>query len=154
MEQATRLHCRYSPRFCGLTTNPSPLIVLGAGASFRSGVPTAAEAVKRIARLVYAERELKNARPPERVKPSEYESWLQGFDWFLPGPDRLAENFPAVVEHLLVPAEYRKRALLDLMRPVNGISSGYKVLADFVMRGLVKNRADHEFRHLPSGCRA
>ena len=120
------------------TDEPSPLIILGAGASFRSGVPTAAEAVKRIARQVYAERELRNARPPERVKPSEYESWLQGFDWFLPGPDRLAENFPAVVEHLLVPAEFRKRVLLDLMRPVNGISGGYKVLADFVMRGLVR----------------
>ena len=58
------------------TDEPSPLIVLGAGASFRSGVPTAAEAVKRIARQVFAERELKNARPPERVKPSKYESWL------------------------------------------------------------------------------
>ncbi len=117
--------------------DPSPLILLGAGASFRSGVPTAADAVKQIARLVYSERELKDARPPERVKPSEWESWLQGFDWFLPGADRLAENFPLVVEHLLVPAEFRKRVLLDLMRPVNGISAGYKLLADFVMRGLI-----------------
>jgi hypothetical protein len=117
---------------------PCPLILLGAGASFRSGVPTAAEAVKQIARLVYSERELKNSRPPERVKPSEWESWLQGFDWFVPGNDRLAENFPLVVEHLLVPAEFRKRVLLDLMRPVNGISAGYKILADFVLRGLIR----------------
>ena len=117
---------------------PCPLVLLGAGASFRSGVPTAADAVKQIARLVYSERELKNSRPPERVKPSEWESWLQSFDWFIPGADRLAENFPLVVEHLLVPAEFRKRVLLDLMRPVNGISAGYKILADFVMRGLVR----------------
>ncbi len=120
------------------TDDPCPLILLGAGASFRSGVPTAADAVKQIARLVYSERELKNERPPERVKPSEWESWLQDFDWFLPGADRLAENFPLVVEHLLVPAEFRKRVLLDLMRPANGISAGYKMLADFVMRGLVR----------------
>lgn len=117
---------------------PCPLILLGAGASFRSGVPTAADAVKQIARLVYAQRELKNSRPPERVKPSEWEAWLQTFNWFIPGPDRLAENFPLVVENLLVPAEFRKRVLLDLMRPVNGISAGYKVLADFVMRGLIQ----------------
>jgi len=117
---------------------PCPLILLGAGASFRSGVPTAADAVKQIARLVYSERELKGARPPERVKPSEWESWLQSFDWFIPGAGRLAENFPLVVEHLLTPAEFRRRVLLDLMRPVNGISSGYKVLADFVMRGLIR----------------
>jgi hypothetical protein len=120
------------------TDEPCPLILLGAGASFRSGVPTAADAVKQTARLVYSERELKSARPPERVKPSEWESWLQGFDWFLPGADRLAENFPLVVEHLLVPAEFRKRVLLDLMRPVNGISAGYKILADFVLRGLIR----------------
>jgi hypothetical protein len=117
---------------------PCPLILLGAGASFRSGVPTAADAVKQIARLVYSERVLQNTRPPERVKPSEWEAWLHGFDWFVPGIDRLAENFPLAVEHLLVPAEFRKRVLLDLMRPVNGISAGYKILADFVMRGLVR----------------
>src|SRR5215469_7277027 len=127
------------------TADCCPLILLGAGASFRSGVPTAADAVKQIARLVYSERELKNARPPERVKPSEWESWLQGFDWFIPGADRLAENFPAVVEHLLVPAEFRKRVLLDLMRPVHGISSGYKTLADFVMRGLVRTMLTTNF---------
>src|SRR5262245_29254263 len=45
------------------TDEPCPLMLLGAGASFRSGVPTAADAVKQIARLVYSERELKNARP-------------------------------------------------------------------------------------------
>ena len=106
------------------TDEPCPLILLGAGASFRSGVPTAADAVKQIARLVYSERELKGARPPERVKPSEWESWLQAFDWFIPGAGRVGENFPLVVEHLLTPAEFRKRLLLDLMRPVNGISSG------------------------------
>jgi hypothetical protein len=72
------------------------------------------------------------------VKPSEWESWLQGFEWFVPGADRLAENFPLAVEHLLVPAEFRKRVLLDLMRPANGISAGYKILADFVMRGLIR----------------
>ena len=124
---------------------PCPLILLGAGASFRSGVPTAADAVKQIARLVYSERELKNTRPPERVKPSEWESWLHGFDWFVPGSDRLAENFPLAVEHLLVPAEFRKRVLLDLMRPVNGISAGYKTLADFVMRGLVRTMLTTNF---------
>jgi len=95
--------------------DPCPLILLGAGASFRSGVPTATDAVKQIARLVYSEPELRDARPPERVKPSEWESWLQSFDWFLPGAHRLAENFPLVVQHLLVPAEFRKRVLLDLM---------------------------------------
>jgi hypothetical protein len=117
---------------------PCPLLLLGAGASFRSGVPTAADAMRQIARIFYSERVLRNSRPPERVKPSEWESWLQSLPWFIAGSDRLAENFPLAVEHLLVPAEFRKKIILDLMRPVNGISAGYKVLADFVMRGLVR----------------
>jgi hypothetical protein len=42
-----------------------PIFLLGAGASFRSGVPTAADAVKQIAKIVYAERKLQGVRPPE-----------------------------------------------------------------------------------------
>lgn len=120
------------------TEEPCPLLLLGAGASFRSGVPTAVEAVKQIARLVYARSELGEARPAERVKPSEWERWLQSFPWFIHGADRLAENFPLAVEHLLMPAEFRKHTIMDLMQPRNGLSAGYKILADFVMRGLVR----------------
>ncbi len=86
--------------------DPCPILLLGAGASFRSGVPTAAEAVKQMARLVYSERVLGRSRPPERVKPSEWEPWLHNFSWFLHSADRLAENFPLIVEHLLTPAEF------------------------------------------------
>jgi hypothetical protein len=118
--------------------SPCPVLLLGAGASFRSGVPTAAEAVKQIARLAYSEQVLAGARPPERVKPSEWEPWLRSFSWFLHGADRLAENFPLVVDHLLTPAEFRKRVILDLMVARNGVSAGYKILSDFVMRGLVR----------------
>ena len=115
-----------------------PLFLLGAGASFRSGIPTAADAVKQIARIVYSERKLLGARPPERVRPTEWESWLREHQWFIRDSDRLAENFPALVENLLIPAEFRKRVLLDIMNPVNGVSAGYGILADFVMRGLVR----------------
>jgi hypothetical protein len=125
--------------------DPCPVFLLGAGASFRSGVPMAAEAVKQIARLVYSERELGGVRAPERVKPTEWEPWLQGFPWFINGADRLAENFPLVVEHLLIPAEFRRRVILDLMRPRNHISAGYQVLADFVMRGLAQTILNTNF---------
>jgi hypothetical protein len=101
-------------------------------------VPTAAESVRQIARRVFSERILRGQRPPERVKPSEWEPWLQDFPWFVSGADRLAENFPLIVEELLKPAEYRKRVLLDLMRPLNGFSSGYRDLSHLVMRGLIK----------------
>jgi hypothetical protein len=131
------------------------IFLLGAGVSFRSGVPTAAEAVKQIARIVYSERKLLGARPPERVKPSEWEPWLREQPWFNEAAASLAENFPATVEHLLVPAELRKRVLLEIMNPSNGISSGYGVLAELVMRGLVRTILTTNFDPcLPDALRA
>jgi hypothetical protein len=132
-----------------------PIFLLGAGASFRSGVPTATDAVKQIARIVYSERKLQGARPPERVRPTEWEPWLQQQPWFNRASTSLAENFPATVEHLLVPAELRKRVLLEIMNPGNGISSGYGVLADLVMRGLVRTILTTNFDPcLPEALRA
>ena len=62
-----------------------------------------------------------------------------------PGRGRLAENFPFVVDHLLRPAEFRKRVLTEMMRPQNEISAGYKVLSGFVMRGLVSTMLTTNF---------
>lgn len=115
-----------------------PVFLLGAGASFSSGVPLAAESVKRIARRVFAERATGGAILPEQVKLSEWQTWLQSQPWFIKGEDRLAENFPLVVEHLLQPREYRARILRDLFKPADEIGRGYRHLADLVMKGLVK----------------
>ena len=132
-----------------------PIFLLGAGASFRSGVPTAADAVKQIAKIVYAERKLQGVRPPERVRPSEWEPWLREQPWFNRAAVSLAENFPATVEHLLVPAELRKRVLLEIMNPGNGISNGYVILAELVMRGLVRTILTTNFDPcLPDALRA
>jgi hypothetical protein len=113
------------------------LVLLGAGASFRSGVPMAAEAVKRIAKAAYLRRELGGRVHPSQLKLSQWMPWLTGQNWFIKGEDRLAENFPLAVEHLLTPDEFRREVLLDLMEPINGVSAGYHHLADFMLRGLV-----------------
>lgn len=114
-----------------------PILLLGAGASFSSGVPTAAESVKRLAKRVYAEKVLGGRVPPEQVRLSEWQTWLHKKPWFLNGDDRLAENFPRVVQHLLTPAEYRKQLLLDLIQPTNGLGRGYQRLAELTVKGLV-----------------
>src|ERR1700757_2815632 len=90
-----------------------PVVLLGAGASFRSGVPLAAEAVKRIAKAAYIRHELGGKAHPAQVKLTQWLPWLQRQRWFLQGDDRLAENFPLAVEHLLRPAEFRREVLLD-----------------------------------------
>ncbi|PQA75149.1 hypothetical protein C3731_02725 [Brucella oryzae] len=113
-----------------------PTFLLGAGASFSSGVPLAAESVRRLAKQVYAERELGGRTLPERIKPSEWTSWLHQQDWFIHGDDQLAENFPLVVENLLKPEAYRRRLLLELVSLKGELGSGYRALADLVLRGL------------------
>ena len=119
------------------TGGARPVLLLGAGASFSSGVPAAAESVKRLAKRVYAEQVLGGRVPPEQVRLTEWQTWLHGQPWFLKGDDRLAENFPRVVQHLLKPAEYRKQLLLDLIQPTNGIGKGYQRLAELTVKGLV-----------------
>jgi len=113
-----------------------PTILLGAGASFSSQIPMAAECVRRITKRVYAERILSGGVSPERVKPSEWQTWLRSQEWFVAGSDNLAENFPHVVENLLRPQAYRRSVLLDLIEPIGPIGEGYHSLANLVMRGL------------------
>jgi hypothetical protein len=113
-----------------------PVLLLGAGASFSSGVPTAAECVRRIAKRYYSEIQLGGAVPPEQVRLTEWQGWLHGQSWFVKGDEHLAENFPLVVEHLLTPMEYRKKVMLDLIVP-DEIGKGYRKLAELVKRGLI-----------------
>lgn len=125
--------------------NPArPVFLLGAGASFSSGVPLADESVRRLAKRVYADRVLRGAIPAFRVKTSEWERWLAEHAWFLPNVN-LAENFPLVVEHLLRPKEYRREQLTSLMQPNNELGSGYRALAEFVRRGLVRTTLTTNF---------
>lgn len=69
-----------------------PTILLGAGASFSSGVPLAGESVRRIARRYYAER-IAGQILPEQVKTSEWMAWLRSQSWFIRDPARLSETF-------------------------------------------------------------
>jgi hypothetical protein len=63
-------------------------------------------------------------------------SWLQRQKWFVSCDDRMAENFPLVVEHLLKPDAYRRRSLLDLVALRQEIGPGYRALSELVLRGL------------------
>ena len=100
-------------------------------------MPLAAEGVKRIAKAAYMRNQLGGCAHPAQVKYSQWMTWLAAHDWFIRGEDRLGDNFPLVIEHLLRPDEFRREVLLDLMEPVHGVSSGYYHVADFMLRGLI-----------------
>src|SRR5260370_7580864 len=80
-----------------------PTVLLGAGASFSSGVPLADESVKCIARRYYAERIVGGRVLPEQVKTSEWIAWLGEQDWFVRDPANLPANFPLPANPLLPP---------------------------------------------------
>ena len=125
-----------------------PVLLLGAGASFRSGVPTAAEAVKLIAKAAFA----KNVKGMDwrhcQITLSDWTAYLHGQPWFISDAERLAENFPLAVENLLVPKEFRRRFFEDVIVPPNGINEGYKHLAEIVHRGLCWTILTTNFDHL------
>jgi hypothetical protein len=111
-------------------------LLLGAGASYRSGVPLAAESVRRIARNAYARQVLGQDERFCNPKPSDWMPFLQSQEWFIEDPNRLAENFPLAVDHLLRPQEVRREFLSSMIRPANGISAGYYDLAELITRRL------------------
>jgi hypothetical protein len=113
-----------SALYCSLTTTRGQHFFFGAGASFSSGIPLAAESVKRLAKQAFADFQLGGKTLPEQIKTSEWTAWLHSQTWFVRGDDRLAENFPLVVEHLLKPDTYRKRTLLELIALRQEIGAG------------------------------
>jgi hypothetical protein len=114
-----------------------PTFLFGAGASFSSGIPLATESVRRLAKQAYADFQLGGKTPTDQIKTSEWTSWLHSQRWFVHGDDHLAENFPLVIEHLLKPDAYRKRALLDLTTLRQELGAGYRATAELVLRGLL-----------------
>ena len=113
-----------------------PVLLLGAGASYRSGIPLAETLVKNIARLRYAIDRFGSEAAIANVAVSDWKPYLTNQNWFLPPPAALAENFPLAVEHLLKPQHIRRKFLMDAIRPKGPISQGYHDLADIIARKL------------------
>ena len=125
-----RLACEFE-----VTQSARPVFLLGAGASYRSGVPLAAEATHRIGREAFARQRL-GTHAIAGVKPSDYQPFLAEQPWFIKGAAAFAQNFPLAVKHLLTPASYRREFFARELRAHNGLSEGYIALARLAQRGL------------------
>ncbi|SRR5579862_5153394 len=114
-----------------------PIFLLGAGASFRAGVPVAAEMVRQIARFSYAVKELGTL--PEHavgVMEGDIQRYLRQQSWYKDGQP--GEMFPYAVEHLLTPSAIRKAFFSTMMSRANGPTEGHQALADMVQRQLLQ----------------
>lgn len=113
-----------------------PILLLGAGASFRSGVPLADTLVVQIMRLAYAVDKYGDESAISRVTVSDWKPLLEAQSWFIPGENRRADNYPFAAHEFLRPQSRRRKFFLDAINMAKGPSQGYRDLADLMRRRL------------------
>jgi hypothetical protein len=88
----------------------SPILLLGAGASVRSGIPLADTTVELAARWAWCK---DHGRPTDdiRVRRSDYWPWLTAKPWYR-SDVALADVYPDAIDHLL-PVKADRRAFFE-----------------------------------------
>ncbi|MUP45648.1 hypothetical protein E0K83_07810 [Gramella sp. BOM4] len=113
-----------------LLNDKKPVLLLGAGCSIKSGIPSASEFVDKAAKYGYAR---ENGLPSKEVsiRRSDWYPWLIKQKWYKKDLSA-ADNYPYVVENLLQPKAIRREFLKDVLNPQVPPSSGYNKLADLI----------------------
>jgi NAD-dependent SIR2 family protein deacetylase len=116
---------------------PRPVFLLGAGASVKSGVPTAAGFAQMIARWAYL-REHGRSEHDQTIHRSDWLPWLKTLSWY---EERLPpeSQYPTLVEKLLTPREARMQFFLERVRAAPAPSVGYEALAGLIAKGWVRS---------------
>lgn len=122
-------------------------MLLGAGASVKSGVPLADDLAALAARHAYC-REWGLAEDDPSIKRSDWFPWLaKAQTWFDAGGS-LVEQYPQIIERLLQPREDRKQFFLAQIAPRVPRSPGYSALAELVAAGWLRTVLTPNFDHL------
>lgn len=118
-----------------LLEHKDPVLLLGAGASIKSGIPAAGSTVEQLARWAWCK---DNGRHPEdpTVRRSDYWPWLQKQIWFKESVN-LADLYPAAVDALLGVRSDRREFFDKLINPPVPPSQGYVALADLMHQGWI-----------------
>ena len=118
---------------CSLFTDgPDPIFLLGAGASYSSGVPLAGEMVEKIARWEYCKENNLSTEDP-RIRRSDWYPWLEKQNWYRSDWEQ-AENYPAAIENILQPREGRRQFFLEILNTQVEPSEGYKCMVELMAR--------------------
>lgn len=129
--------CSIGRLYSVLTGQPTPVLLLGAGASVRSGIPLAADMVEKAARWAYAR---EHGRSPEdpRLLRSDWLPWLKDQAWYDRGGS-VGDNYPAAIQNLLQPRQARADFFRQLLQTNINPSPGYEKLAEFLHQGYVRS---------------
>jgi NAD-dependent SIR2 family protein deacetylase len=116
---------------------PDPVLLLGAGASVKSGVPLAGDLVSMAAIWGYCKEHGRNFADPRIVR-SDWWPWLCNQGWFHP-EEPLSDQYPRAVERLLRPREARREFFLQVLNSAQGPSLGYHALAKLMAANAIKH---------------
>jgi hypothetical protein len=107
-----------------------PVLLLGAGASVKSGIPLGEQIVEIAVKWSYCQANGHHPDDPS-VKRSDWLRWVQNHAWYQRDVSS-ADNYSAVIHNLLHPRENRKDFFLRLINPGVPASSGYEDLLDLM----------------------
>ena len=114
---------------------PEPIFLLGAGASYSSGIPLAGEMVEKIARWGYCKENNLSTEDP-RIRRSDWYPWLEKQNWYRKDLES-ADNFPFAVEKILQPSEARRQFFEDILNTQVPAGDGYEYMVRFMERKLI-----------------
>src|SRR5664279_5670846 len=100
-----------------------PVFLLGAGASYRSGIPLAAGLLDQIVKWSYCKAEDREFDDPGIMR-SDWLRWLARLPWYRPDLPH-ADQYATAVERLLRPRENRREFFRTMLRPGVPPSTGY-----------------------------
>lgn len=129
-----------------LKRNVRPVLLLGAGCSVRSGVPTADTLVGQIAKWGYCVSHAKTLDDPTVVR-TDWLPWLEKQAWYR-HEQPLADQYPMAVEAVLRPQQSRKDFFRKILNPGLPASRGYQVLTQLLARKLVSTVLTTNFDQL------
>lgn len=132
---------------------PRPVLLLGAGASIKSGVPSAAGFAEMIARWAYL-RDQGRSEHDQSIHRSDWLPWLKGFQWY-DSEEPPEHQYPTLVAKLLTPREARMQFFVERVRAAPWPSPGYVALAELIAKGWFRTVLTTNFDDLvEQACRA
>ena len=124
----------------------SPILLLGAGASLKSGIPLSGQVVEMAAKWAYCQGQGFHLDDPS-VRRSDWLKWLERHSWF-DGAQQIEDNYSAALENLLQPRENRKQFFLRLLDPNVPASPGYNHLLEALDTGRIHTVLTTNFDHV------
>lgn len=128
-----------------LMEHRQPVILLGAGASVKSGVPDARKAVALAARWAWC-KEHGRSIEDSAVVDSDWHTWLESRSWFQKDVG-FADQYPVAIDNLLTTGADRREFFEEIISRNVYPSQGYHALARIMDSGWVPTVLTTNFDH-------